>query len=126
MPTVAVRAYMNNSWIRERALKGELTAIEFFIRPETIVEARTAAGARNCCQSSFYAKRLITEDLNLSVSGTQEVSITKSQAGRIAGRVQYPLRKNAPNVGGGATIQYDLTFNTKILTSKSISGPWAH
>jgi hypothetical protein len=124
VPAEIIRGYINNGWIKEKALKGELTAIEILLRPGTIEEARTAAGVRNCCQSNFYAKGLISEDLSLSISGTQQLSLAKTEAGRIAGRVQLPLTKNPPAFGGGATIQYDLTFNTKVLTSKSMFGPW--
>ncbi len=125
VPADAIRGYMNNSWWQSKALNGELTAIEVILPAHTMQQARTAANQLNCCQSNFYAKGLITEDLSLSISGTQEVTITQAPAGRIAGHVVLPVTKNAPNFGGGATIQYDLTFNTRLLTSKSSRGPWA-
>jgi hypothetical protein len=125
VPVEVIRTHViNRNWIQQKALQGELVALEVVIRPPTIEEARTAAGALNCCQSNFFAKGLITEDLNFSISGTQQLSITKAEAGRIAGRVQLPLTRNSPQMGGGATIEYDLTFNTRVLVSKSIMGPW--
>ncbi len=125
VPVEVIRTHViNKTWVQQKALLGELVALEVLVRPATIEEARTAAGARSCCQSNFFAKGLITEDLNFAISGTQQLSITKAEAGRISGRVQLPLTKNSPSIGFGATIQYDLTFNTRILVSKSIMGPW--
>ena len=125
VPAEVIRTYViDKSWVQQKALKGELVAIEVVVRPATVEEARTAAGARNCCQSNFFGKGLITEDRSLSISGTQQLLIAKSEPGRIAGRVQLPSTKNAPGMGGGATIQYDVTFNTRILVSKSMMGPW--
>ncbi len=124
VPAEVIRGYINNSWIQDKALKGEIVALELLVFPEQLEKARAAGGFRNCCQTNFYAKGLITEDLSLSISGTQELSIAKADAGRIAGRVQLQTTKTT--LGARATLQYDLTFNTKLLTSKSAFGPFAH
>ncbi len=111
---VAGRGIANRARLGAMALGGQLTAVDVYLRPLAIAEARSGTPAAAGMASTLYSKAFSTVSGYTSHAGTERLTLVKSEAGTIAGTVRLPLQKLTSS--GGATVQYDLTFKAKLRT----------
>jgi hypothetical protein len=103
---------VNRAKVAGLAMNGQLTAIDVYIRPLAIAEARSGTPAQTGMASTFYSKVFANLSGYTSHAGAERLVLSKSEAGAIAGTVRLALQKlSSP---GGATVQYELTFKTKL------------
>ena len=94
------------------AMNGQLTAVDLYIRPLAIAEARSGTPAKTGMASTFYSKIFAAMSGYTSHAGGEQLTLSKSEAGTLAGTARQPLQK----LSSGATVQYELTFKTKVRT----------
>jgi hypothetical protein len=101
---------INRPKVAALAMSGQLTAVDVYMRPLAIAEARSGTPAQTGMASTFYSKVLANVSGYTSHAGAERLVLSKSEAGAIAGTVRLPIQK----LQGGATVQYELTFKTKL------------